>query len=507
MKFILSHNDRILTLIDGDRTEKGQLQKSLTKKLEYYNFLPKQVKAKWNGVISYFHQDKYVPSGLWMELRDIAKKYRYNIEIEGLRNLFYDLDFDEFQEWVDNKFEGATNKKGQIFEPRDYQVHSAYKIIKHKLSISELATSAGKSLIIYLVFSYLLEKGLTKRCLMIVPTINLVIQAFEDFHEYNSFLKEENRTPLEIKQIHGGESKEYTSDQNIFVGTFQSLVKFSDNFLSAFDTVCCDETHKVKAKSIQDILGRCHSANRRFGLTGTVPKAGTLDWLTLQAYLGPLITEIKAKELQDKGHISKLHINVIEIHHPEKIKESFDDIASTIEDKAKLLRMEQDTIIQNKKRIEIIKRVIDKCDGNQLVLFHRTSYGKDLYKYIKENTNKKVYYIDGSIDKNTRNEIKHLMEEGTDKVLVASYGTFSTGISVKNLHYLHLTESFKSDVIIRQSLGRGLRLHDDKAILQVFDYTDVLRTTKKNLVYFHGKARQKIYKEQGFPYKIKEIYL
>jgi len=507
MKFTLSHNNRILTLVDADRTEKGQLQKSLTKKLEYYNFLPNPVKAKWNGIISYFHQDKYVPSGLWMELREVAKKYRYDIEIDGLRNLFYDLEFNEFSEWVNSKFEDATDKKGEPFAPRDYQINSAYKILKYKLSISELATSAGKSLIIYIAFSYLLDKGLSKKCLMIVPTINLVIQAFEDFHEYNSFLKPNNKTLLEIKQIHGGESKEYTYDQNIFVGTFQSLVKFSDSFLSAFDTICCDETHKVKAKSIQDILGRCHSADRRFGLTGTVPKKGTLDWLTLQAYLGPLITEIKAKELQDKGHISKLFINVLELHHSDKIKESFDEITATIDDKSKLLRMEQDVIIQNKQRIEVIKRVVDKCKGNELVLFHRTVYGKDLYKYINENTNKKVYYIDGGVDKNARNEIKHLMEHGKDKVLVASYGTFSTGINVKNIHYIHLTESFKSDIIIRQSLGRGLRLHDDKAILYVFDYTDILRSTKKNLVYFHGKARQKIYKEQKFPYKIKEIYL
>ena len=501
MKFTLSHNDRILTLVESEKVERGQLSKSLTKKLEYYNFLPMQVKKRWNGVISYFHQDKYVPSGLWMELRDIAKKYNFPIEIEGLRNLFFDIDGQEFKDYVDKKFEGSK------MPPRGYQIDAAYKILKHNLCISELATSAGKSLIVFIVFSYLLDNKINKRCLMIVPTINLVIQAFEDFHEYNNGLKEENKTVLNIKQIHGGESKDFTMDQNIFVGTFQSLILFPDTFLHAFDVVCVDETHKAKAKTIQDIIGKCTNAVRKFGLTGTVPKKGTLDWLTLQAYLGPLVTEIKAKELQDAGFISKLFINVIEIHHEDKIKEGFDVVSSTIEDKARLLKMEQDTVIQSTKRKEIIKRVVNKCDGNQLVLFHRTSYGKELHKYLKENTDKDVYYIDGGVNKDVRNEIKHLMENGTDKVLVASYGTLSTGVSIKNIHYIHLTESFKSDVIIRQSLGRGLRLHKDKALLYVFDYTDVLRTTKKNLLYFHSKARQKIYDEQQFPYKIKEVRL
>jgi len=501
MKFDLTHDGRILTLTESTPQEKRQLQKSLTKKLEYYNFLPQNVKRGWDGVITYFHQKKYVPSGLWLELHDIAKKYKYNLEINGLKELFFNIDELEFTEYVENKFEGSK------FEPRDYQIEAAYKILRNKLSISELATSAGKSLIIYLVFSYLLDTGLSQRCLMIVPTINLVIQGFEDFTEYNETLKPENKTNMNIKQIHGGESKDFKTDQNIFIGTFQSLVNFNDKFLLYFDTVAVDETHKAKAKSIQDILSKCHNAKRRFGVTGTVPKKGTLDWLTLQAYLGPRITEIKAKTLQDRGFISKLAITTLEINYGPSTLESFDTIMEGIGDNGKLLKMEQDFIIKHKKRIALINKLAGQLDNNQLILFHRTSYGQELYKYIKENTDKEVYYISGSVDKDRRNEIKHLMEEGSNKILVASYGTLSTGVSIKNIHYIHLVESFKSDVIIRQSLGRGLRQHKDKSILHVFDYVDVLSSNKKNMLYFHGKARQKIYDEQQFPYKIKKVQL
>ena len=501
MKFELSHNNKILTLTEASKVEIGQLKKSLTKKLEYYNFLPDQAKRNWNGIITYFHKDKFIPVGLWHEVRQIAEKYKFDIEIDGLKSIFFDIDRSELHEYLDKKFEGSN------IQPRDYQIEASYKILKNMCSISELATAAGKSLIMYIVISYLIDNKLNNRFLIIVPTINLVIQAFEDFNEYNDNLKLENKTNLNIKQIHGGENKDFTMSQNIFVGTFQSLVNYDEKFLLAFDLVMVDETHRTKSKSIQDIIGKCHNSVRRIGLTGTVPKEGTLDWLTLQAYLGPLVTKVKAKELQDKGYISKILINIIEINHDINIKESFDTIHSNIEDRSKLLKMEQDSIISSRNRLEVIKRIAEKCSGNQLVLFHRTDYGKDIFKYLSKNTDKRVYYIDGGVDANSRNDIKKLMEDDSDKILVASFGTLSTGTNIRNIHYIHLTESFKSDVIIRQSLGRGLRLHNDKAKLIAFDYVDILRTTKKNLLYFHGKARQQIYNEQQYPYKIKEVYI
>jgi superfamily II DNA or RNA helicase len=647
MKFEVTHNNRILTLIESTDLERKQLNLSLTKKIEYYNFLPIQVKKNWNGIISYFHKDKYVPIGLWQELIWIAETYKFDLDFQGLENIFYgEISFDEFVEWVDEKFDGSVNAEGIPFIPKDYQVDTAYKILCNKLSLSELTTAAGKSLIMFICLMYFQEKQLSKKSLIIVPSVDLVIQAFEDFHEYNSFLKPENRFSLNIKQIHGGEKKDFKAIQNIHISTFQSLVNLPDDYFTAFDTVVVDEClhpdslitmsdntlkkiseiqigdsvvttndktgllenkqvdyvyknlskhqyvyelelqdgsileltgnhkvklldstykrvdeldgteqiithysfceplqitkkkhkgdvynlridsedgnnhnyfanginvancHKTKAKSIKDCLSKCKNADRKFGLTGTIAPQGTLDNLTLQAYLGPIVKVVKAKQLQSSGDIADIEIAVVEFDYPEDIKTKFDAIKKQIgSDRGKLLKIEQDYIITYKPRIEKIAKILNKIDKNQLVLFHRQVYGKELKKYLENNSDKEIHFIYGEIDKNKRNEIKALMKVGSNKILIASFGVLSTGVSIKNIHYIHLTESFKSDIIIRQSIGRGLRLHKDKDKLRLFDYIDVLNTTRNNILMDHSRTRKGIYKDQGFTYNIKKVSL
>jgi len=499
MRFETSHNNKILTLVDATTLERKQLSLSLTKKLEHYNFLPPAVKAKWNGIISYFHKDKYVPIGLWQELKTIAETYKYPLEITGLGDaIFYkDVSKKEFQEWVDEKFYGATNSKGEPFIPRDYQVETAYKILTNKLSISELTTAAGKSLIIFICIVFFQERSISNKFLMIVPSIDLVIQAYENFHEYNSFLLAENRFPLNIKQIHGGEKKDFLAKQNIHIGTFQSLAKFQNNYFALFDTIIVDEAHRSKATSIKDCISKCINAERRFGLTGTIPKQGTLDSLTLQAYLGPKVMEIKAKELQDKGDIAQIDIAIVEFIYPEDIRKRFDDIKTTMkgQDKGKLLKIEQDFVIQYEPRKETISKIVSKIEKNQLVLFHRKSHGKLLKNYLEENTDKEIHFIYGEIKTDVRSDIKTLMKSGKNKVLVASYGTLGTGLDITNIHNIHFTESFKSDVIVRQSIGRGLRNHKDKDKLRLYDYVDCLNSKGDNMLKNHSRIRKSIYKD------------
>ena len=511
MVFETTHEGKILTLVDATELERKQLSLSLTKKLETYNFLPPAVKRKWNGIISYFHKDKFVPIGLWKEIKYVAETYKFPLEITGLGDaLFYkDISREEFQEWIENKFEGSIDSKGKPFFPYDYQINTAYKILTNKICISELTTAAGKSLIIFICIAYFQEKELSKKFLMIVPSIDLVIQAYENFHEYNSFLTEKNKIPLNIKQIHGGEKKDFKASQNIHVSTFQSLGKFQNSYFKAFDTVIVDECHRTKSNTIRECISKCVNVERRFGLTGTTPKQGTLDSLTLQAYLGPTVIKITAEELQEMGTISEVEIAIVEFNYPEEIQKRFDLIRKDLkgEDKGKLLKIEQDFVIQYKPRIETISKIISKVQKNQLVLFHRQAYGKELKKYLEDNTDKEVYFIYGEIKKDDRVEIKKLMESGTNKVLVASYGTLSTGVNIKNIHNIHFTESFKSDVIVRQSIGRGLRTHKDKDKLRLYDYVDCLDSNKRSMLVNHSRVRKTIYKEQGFNYIIKKVSL
>ena len=114
--------------------------------------------------------------------------------------------------------------------------------------------------------------------------------------------------------------------------------------------------------------------------------------------------------------------------------------------------------------------------------------------------------MDGGTDKDIREEYKKKMEAGDEVVIVASYGTFSTGISIKKIHNIFFTESFKSEVIIRQSIGRGLRQHASKDAVLIVDFVDDIRTSEwDNYLYKHGKARQKIYKQEKFDYSIKKV--
>lgn len=510
MKFEVTHEGKILTLIEGTALEKKQLALSLTKKLEYHRFLPETVKAKWNGIVTYFHKDMYIPIGLWKEVKNIAETFKYELKVKGIDQIFYrDVTFEEFNEWVTEKFKDAKNEKGEDFVPRDYQIDASFKILTNKYCVSELATSAGKSLIIFMCIAYFQEKKLSKNFLMIVPSIDLVIQAYNDFSDYNSYLTEENKIPLNIKQIHGGEKKDFLAVQNIHISTFQSLANFENNYFLKWDCVITDECHRAKASSIKEIVGKCLNSNRRFGVTGTVPKEGTLDSLTLQAYLGPKVIDIKAKSLQDQGHIADIKIAILNLEYPKEVKERFDLIKKNLsaENKNKLLKLEQDYIITSEKRLKVIGNVVSKIEKNQLVLFHRQEYGKVVRDYLMKNTDKDIYFIYGSTHKDIRTEIKQEMKKGNNKVLVASYGTLSTGISINNLHSIHFIESFKSDVIVRQSIGRGLRQHDSKDYMQLFDYVDKLNTGNSNMLFFHSRARKGIYKEQGFPYIEKTVNL
>jgi superfamily II DNA or RNA helicase len=193
---------------------------------------------------------------------------------------------------------------------------------------------------------------------------------------------------------------------------------------------------------------------------------------------------------------------------PESVRESFKFLTRTEEDRKRLLHLEQNYAMNDKTRLSFVTDTLLKIKKNQLVLFYRVDYGKSLFDEIRNKCNRRIFYIDGGTDKELREEYKKQMEDGEEKILVASFGTFSTGINIKNLHSVSLTESFKSDVIIRQSIGRGLRKHETKDKLIILDFVDDFRFENfTNYLYRHSIKRREIYDEQKFPYEIKTLNL
>jgi superfamily II DNA or RNA helicase len=498
MELSLSENKKYLVIDSCTELEYEQLKSSLTKKIEGWRFHPLVKKKVWDGNITFIKGNK-VPAGLWKEVIDICKEYDLPFTLNGITNIFdSELTVETFNAWVSDFFKNSDIK------PRDYQVDAAYKILRYRRCLAELATSAGKTLISFMVVGYMLEQLGKKKILMIVPNVSLVVQASGDIEQYN-----QSRVPIRIQQIYAGVKLRPSS--NIVIGTYQSLVKYDEEYFSQFDAVFVDETHKAKATSIQTIMDKCWHCDYRFGLSGTIPKRGTVSRLSLMSAMGPLVTQVKANYLQDEGHIAKCKVLQIHMDYAtDSQKEAFSFLSKSPQDRQKLFSLEQNFINENERRLDFVCNVVKKSTSNSLVLFHKIAYGEKLYKKLKEITDKKVYYVDGSVNADIREEFKARMEKNDDVIIVASYGTFSTGISIKNIHNVFFTESFKSEVIIRQSIGRGLRLHSNKDVVKIYDFIDDFRYKIDdhdwlNYIYRHGMERRKIYKEEKFPFEVQNI--
>ena len=500
MELSLAENKKFLIIDSCTEMEYEQMKSSLTKRIEGWRFHPLVKKKVWDGTISFIKRNK-IPAGLWKEVVDVCKQYDLPLGINGVTDIF-DKEINEkgFRLWVSDFFD-----KHPDFKPREYQIDAAFKILKYRRCLAELATSAGKTLISFMIVAYLMEVLGKKRILIVVPNVQLVVQGTGDFEQYNY----QSRVPLRIQQIYAGAKIRKSS--NIVIGTFQSLVKKDVEYFEQFDAVMVDETHKAKAVSIQKIMDKCWHCDYRFGLSGTIPKRGTVDRLTLMSAMGPLVIQIKAAQLQEEGFISNCKVIQLQLEYgTEEQKDAFWQLSRNYKDRQNLFNLEQNFINQSDKRLDFISKVIGKANTNSLVLFHKIAYGEKIYNKLRETTDKKIYYVDGSINKDIREEFKHRMENNEDVIIVASYGTFSTGISIKNIHNIFFTESFKSEVIIRQSIGRGLRKHHSKSHVKIYDFVDDFRYTNEgsewlNYVYRHGIVRRKIYKEEKFPCEVQSI--
>lgn len=234
VRLVASEDLKWLTIVDYDEEfERKQLELSLTKKIHNHFFHPLVKKKHWDGAICFIDKRLPVwriPMGLWSEVYSIGEKYKIDISIEGLDRLIdTGLSLDDFTLWCNEFF---NDKK---FKPRDYQIESAWKIIRFKLSVSEVATSSGKTLIAFMVLAYLKKVHGIKKFLMVVPNANLIMQGSEDFEEYGL----DELDDCELQQIHGGNKKKISS--GLMIGTYQSLVKMEPEFFDDVEAVFVDE--------------------------------------------------------------------------------------------------------------------------------------------------------------------------------------------------------------------------------------------------------------------------
>ena len=512
MKLRLTEDGKFLQLTDCSQLEYDQLNASFTKKPDNWFILRKKI-PHWDGDIKFFQEKtQRIPIGLWGEAKKLADKFHFPLSIEG-KGSIKDPDYSEedLESWIVDHFEHSS------ISPRYYQTEGVKKVLQFRNCTEEISTSGGKTLISYMIFRYLLDRKKIKKMLYVVPSIGLVEQSEDKFYEYDEKAGFDP-PPWKSACVYGGSKRRNEDQASIVFGTFQSLSKKSEEYFSHFDAVCVDETHHAKSSSIKNILVRCCNAKWKFGLTGSLPKEGTCDSFTIQAYLGPCVYNIQSHQLIDEGNATPVHVVGIELDYlSQKVKKDLYDlrnVAAEEKDGVKLLNLEKQIAREERKRLKFIGETIAKAKKNSLVLFAdiKNNYGRDIYNWLRENTDKNIHYIDGSTEADKREYFKRRMEEDENVILVASIGTFSEGIDIKNLSNIYIVESSKSEIIIRQMLGRGMRLLKGKDKVTLFDFSDNFiygshQWQKKNYLMRHADERRKIYKERRFPYKLFRVKL
>lgn len=530
MKFRYDKETEELVVSSATRIEYHQLNIWLTRHVKGYKFHPAVKGGFWDGQISYFKNGR-INLGLWKECLKGCKEIDASFILENKEDfpLNRNITLEDLREFCKEFFKNhkVKNKKtGEwvSFTPYDHQIESAYKIMKNRYCMAEVATSGGKSLIISIIMFYTLKRiNPDAKFLIIVPSITLVTQFYDNIMEYNfgeNYLSKAvtddsgyNPCNIKIEEIMSDRPRKYTDggEPNICVGTYQSLEKWPKEWFKQFHTVACDEAHQAKAKTITSILERTFkTAYCRFGVSGTFPNDNTCEILTIQSVLGPKISEVSADELKKKGIITPMNIKVVLMNHNDL---AWDEKMTAIKKGGygkEAFQLEKEYIQASEKRLEFIKKIVEKCDSNTLVLFHTIEYGQKIFEKLKEVDGRDLYYIDGEVSGKKREEIKKEMEKTTEniKVLVASYGTLSTGVSINAIFNVVFADSFKSEQIIIQSIGRALRKHSDKKEAVIFDLVDVFKPEGyNNILYRHYKERETFYEKRKYPYKITKINL
>ena len=365
---------------------------------------------------------------------------------------------------------------------RDYQYQAIYECLKYNRRLLLSPTASGKSLMVYSLVRY--HVNLNRKILIVVPTTSLVEQMYKDFEEYGWMASKY------CHKIYSGQEKDTKAD--CIITTWQSVYKQPRNWFEKFDVVIGDEAHQFKAKSLTTIMHKLHGCKYRIGFTGTLDGAN-VNQLVLEGVFGRCSQVTKTHNLMKQGHVSNLSVKVLVLKHQEQIFDGYQD--------------EMNYLCEHEHRNKFIRNLACDLKGNTLVLFNYVEkHGLPLYEMINSHTDKPVHLVYGGVDVDDREEIRRLVENEDNSIIVASYGTFSTGINIKRLHNLVFASPSKSRVRNLQSIGRVLRQYRGKEIATLYDIADdISRDNGKNYTLLHLFERLKIYKEEKFNYEIIEV--
>ena len=479
---IIQKKNEIYLKVETEPHIHQELSEHFTFEIENARFMPQYRSKYWDGKIRlYSNHTGEIYVGLLDKLIAWAKNCEYTVEFKD--NKFYGSPFEE-NEMI--SVEGVSDYMKSIsrHEPRDYQVDAVYDALRYNRKLLISPTASGKSLMIYSIVRYFVEKE--HNILLIVPTTSLVEQMYKDFDDYGWNAEEY------CHKIYSG--KEKSTNKNVVITTWQSIYNLPRSFFENFDVVIGDEAHQFKSKSLVGIMTKMDNTKYRFGFTGTLDGSQTHKWV-LEGLFGPSYKVTQTNELIEKGHLSKLQIKVLLLKHNEH---QFNEYEEEIQ-----------YLITHDKRNNFIKNLSLDLKGNTLILFSRVeTHGQPLYEMINSSAAKdrKIFFVYGGVDAEEREKVREITEKENDSIIVASYGTFSTGINIKNLHNIIFASPSKSRVRNLQSIGRVLRKGENKTKAVLYDIADdITYKSKKNYTLNHLIERIKIYSEEKFNYEIIQL--
>jgi len=481
---IISKKNEVHLQIESDMHVYYELADYFTFEVPGAKFMPTYKNKYWDGKIRLFNiQNNQIYVGLLDKIVQFCKDHEYTYDFQPSK--FYGLPFevnDGISEEGVKDYMNAVSK----YKPRDYQIQGVHDALKYNRRLLISPTASGKSLMIYGIVRYYVERKLS--ILIVVPTTSLVEQMYKDFEDYGwdvgSF----------CHKIYAGKERE--TDSQVIITTWQSIYKLPRKYFNRFGCVIGDEAHQFKSKSLISIMSKLDNAKYRFGFTGTLDGTQTHKWV-LEGLFGPTYKIIRTDELMKKGYLSKLNIKVLTLKHPARKFENYED--------------EIQYLITHTQRNNFIKNLTLDQKGNTLILYTRVeSHGLPLFDLINSNKeeNRKCFFVHGGVDTEDREEVRRITEKEDNAFIIASYGTFSTGINIKNLLNVIFASPNKSKIRNLQSIGRVLRKGDNKIKATLFDIADdITYGSSKNYTLNHMMERVKIYNEENFNYEMLTIPL
>lgn len=469
--------DEAYIKLDCDLGTLQEISDAFTFKVPGAEFMPAYKSRYWDGKIRLVNTvTRTIYAGLYSHIRRFCEERDYEV-VDGSDFSQRELSVVETKKFLDSLELPDTVK------PRDYQLKAFIHAVRNRRCMLLSPTASGKSLIIYMLMRYY-----NARTLIIVPTVSLVHQLAGDFKSYGY--------GDDVHKVFSGQEKD--TEAQVTITTWQSVYKLKKEWFRQFDVVVGDEAHLFKAKSLNAIMTNLCDTEYRFGLTGTLDGTQTHK-LVLEGLFGPVYKVTTTSELMEQKHVADLKIKCLVLNYSDEDRKLVKDMS---------YQDEMDFIVTNGARNRFIKNLAISLRGNTLILFQYVEkHGKVLYELLKDE-DRRVFFVHGGVEGEDREQIRHIVEKESDSIIVASYGTFSTGINIPSISNLVFASPSKSRIRNLQSIGRGLRKSDGKEVATLYDIADDLSwKSKRNHTINHFMERVKIYNEENFDYKLYNVKL